>query len=84
MHSTEGASDLPPDEAAIVAEPAAEHAAEEHVHLPPLSIWPITTAGGVALGGLGMVTDWPFWVLGLLLMGFGVVSWVQELRHEPH
>ena len=79
MHSSEG-----PGDTEIVDVPAADQPAEEHVHLPPLSIWPMTTAAGVALGGLGMVTDWPFWVLGILVMGFGVMSWVQELRHEPH
>jgi hypothetical protein len=70
--------------AEVVDLPAADQPVEEHVHLPPLSIWPVTTAAGVALGGLGMVTDWPFWLLGLLVMGFGAMSWIQELRHEPH
>jgi hypothetical protein len=81
MHSTDEPTH---GEGTAMDLPAADLTAEEHVHLPPLSIWPITTAGGVALGGIGIVTDWPFWVVGLLLMGFGLVSWIQELRHEPH
>jgi hypothetical protein len=52
-------------------------------HLPPQSIWPITLAGGVAIGGLGLVTTLTICIIGLLLMAFGLVSWVQELRHEP-
>ena len=79
MHSTDET-----DATTVADVPAADHAAEEHVHLPPLSIWPITTAGGVALGGLGMATDYPLWILGLVVMGFGLVGWIQELRHEPH
>jgi hypothetical protein len=54
----------------------------EH-HLPPQSIWPITLAGGVAIAGLGLVTTFSVSIIGLLLMAFGLVSWVQELRHEP-
>jgi Cytochrome c oxidase subunit IV len=54
------------------------------VHLPPSSIWPMTTAGGVALGGLGLVTTPVFSFVGLILMFAGIVYWIQELRHEPH
>jgi hypothetical protein len=52
-------------------------------HLPPQSIWPITLAGGVAIAGLGLVTTVSICIIGLLLMAYGIVSWVQELRHEP-
>jgi hypothetical protein len=54
------------------------------IHLPPSSIWPMTTAGGVALGGLGLVTSPVFSIVGLILMFTGIVYWIQELRHEPH
>jgi hypothetical protein len=84
MHPHEDVTGEQPDESAIADVSAADQPQEEHVHLPPLSIWPMTTAAGVALGGLGMVTTYPFWILGLVLMAFGLVSWVQELRHEPH
>jgi Cytochrome c oxidase subunit IV len=57
---------------------------EEHIHLPPPSIWPMTTAAGVALAGLGAVTLWPFTAAGLLIMAAGIIYWVQELRNEPH
>jgi hypothetical protein len=86
MHSTEGpggaltpGSEHPPEGT------AGEHGDDGgHVHLPPPSVWPVTSAFGVALVGLGLVTAWYFWVSGLIIMGFGVSSWIQELRHEPH
>ncbi len=52
-------------------------------HLPPPSIWPIVTAGGIALAGMGLVTVGPVSILGLLIMVMGIVNWIQELRHEP-
>jgi hypothetical protein len=58
--------------------------AEEHIHFPPPSIWPMTTAAGVALAGLGLVTFWPFTAAGLIIVFAGIVYWVQELRHELH
>jgi hypothetical protein len=86
-----------PVEGVHPAEPeteAVEEGAPEHVHYPASSIWPITTAGGVALAGLGLATEfpvtlgsgpaWPLSLAGLLVMIFGVVGWVQELRHERH
>jgi hypothetical protein len=51
-----------------------------HVHLPPPSIWPISMAGGLALGGMGLVTIWPFSALGGILFVIALVSWIQELR----
>jgi cytochrome c oxidase subunit 1 len=55
----------------------------EHIHLPPPTIWPITMAGGISLGFLGLVTNEFMSVLGVLLAAYGLVNWVQELRHEP-
>lgn len=57
---------------------------EGHAHLPPPSIWPIASAFGFVLIGFGLVTSWYFWVAGLIITGYGIVSWIQELRHEPH
>jgi hypothetical protein len=54
----------------------------EHIHLPPPTIWPITMAGGISLGFLGLVTNEFMSVLGVLLAAYGLVNWVQELRHE--
>jgi Cytochrome c oxidase subunit IV len=58
--------------------------ASEHIHLPPPTIWPMTTAAGVTLAFLGLVTSFPVSILGLLIAIYAVVSWVQELRHELH
>lgn len=58
--------------------------ATEHIHLPPPTIWPMTTAGGITLAFVGLVTSFPVSILGLLIAVYGVVSWVQELRHELH
>jgi hypothetical protein len=63
---------------------APEEHAEEHVHLPAQSIWPITTAFGTAVAGFGLVTNPVVSLLGLGLMAWGIISWVQELRHESH
>jgi hypothetical protein len=56
----------------------------EHVHLPPVSIWPITLAGGITLAGMGLVTNSLVSVVGGVLSFIAIVSWVQELRHELH
>lgn len=83
-------SDQPVTPAETLAEPAepladaTSHEESEHIHLPPPSIWPITSAFGFVLIGFGLVTAWYFWVCGMLITGYGVISWIQELRHEPH
>lgn len=72
----------PPGEIAV---PEEGHEHEEgHIHLPPASVWPITLAGGMTLGGLGLVTTLPISILGLLLGVLALYLWVQELRHELH
>lgn len=66
------------------ASPVEGHTEEEHVHLPPSSIWPISLALGISLAGLGVVTSMPVSIVGLILMFVSIISWVQELRHELH
>jgi hypothetical protein len=58
--------------------------AGEHVHLPPQSVWPMTVAGGVTMGFLGIVTNYALSVVGVVIMIWGLYAWVQELRHELH
>ena len=73
-----GARAIPP-----VEPPYEEHETEEmHVHLPPLTIWPITAAAGITLGGAGLVTSPYIGIVGLLILIWAIVSWIQELRHE--
>jgi hypothetical protein len=56
----------------------------EHIHLPPPTIWPMTTAAGVTLGFLGLVSSVFVSYLGIIIAIWGIVSWIQELRHERH
>ena len=67
------------------AEEATEEGEQvEHIHLPPPTIWPFTMAAGISLGFLGLVTNEAISVLGVILAAYGLVNWVQELRHELH
>jgi hypothetical protein len=82
-----GSGPRPEDELAVThgadeSTDTAEHV--EHIHLPPPTIWPFTMAAGISLGFLGLVTNEAISVLGVLLAAYGLVNWVQELRHEPH
>jgi len=52
----------------------------EH-HLPSPSVWPVTLAAGVTLVGFGVLTSLFLSVLGLALMAWALVSWIQDLRH---
>jgi hypothetical protein len=74
----------PPAAAVPVAEHDDHGDGDEHVHLPPPSIWPISLAGGIALAGFGLVTDFPISILGVCVMFIAIVFWIQELRHELH
>jgi uncharacterized membrane protein YphA (DoxX/SURF4 family) len=80
---------LPQEIEPAEAEPDVEdhETAEDHVHLPPPSVWPIAMAAGITLAGAGLVTGIAVSIFGLLLMALALVSWIQELRHErqePH
>jgi len=58
--------------------------AEQHVHLPPLTIWPVTAAAGITVAGLGLVTSTVISIVGILILIWAIASWIQELRHERH
>lgn len=73
-----GTEAIPPVETPY-AEPETE---ELHVHLPPLTIWPITAAAGITLGGAGLVTSPFISLLGVLILLWAIASWIQELRNE--
>lgn len=78
------AAALEPAPRAPLAPESSEHPGEEHIHLAPQSIWPITTAAGVTLAGAGLVTALIVSFVGLAIMVIGIYYWVQELRHELH
>ena len=64
---------------------AAQHGTEEeHIHLPPPSIWPVTMALGIALGLTGIAFTYVISVVGLVMIFWALVNWIQELRHEHH
>ncbi|MGH2448071.1 MAG: hypothetical protein ACRDFS_05645 [Chloroflexota bacterium] len=65
-------------------EPVEEGFEEEHIHIGPSSIWPITSAAGATLFGAGFVTNEWVGLGGLIILFWAIVMWVQELRHEPH
>jgi cytochrome c oxidase subunit 1 len=54
---------------------------DRHVHLPTPSVWPVTLAGGITLIGFGVLTSLALSVLGALMLVWGLVGWIQELRH---
>jgi len=49
--------------------------------LPAPRIWPLTVAAGCTLLGFGVLTSPARSGLGLLLMIWGLLGWIQELRH---
>jgi hypothetical protein len=94
MQSSEHSVSAPSSSGQQVVVPVSEtdtHAIEvptdealEHIHLPPPTIWPITTAFGVTLGFMGFLTSYVISYIGILIAAWGVISWIQELRHEHH
>jgi hypothetical protein len=53
----------------------------EHIHLPEPSVWPLTVGAGASLMAFGVATSLALSVLGLLLLVWGLASWIQVLRH---
>lgn len=62
--------------------PDGHEVGEEEIHYPHLSVWPITTALGIAFMGAGLVTFSAVSLAGIVIFFFGLISWFQELRHE--
>jgi hypothetical protein len=73
-----GAGAVPP---AVVSEEEVP-TAEEHLHLPVLSVWPISTAAGITVAGAGLVTIWPVTIIGIIITLASIAYWIQELRDE--
>jgi hypothetical protein len=76
-----GTDAIPPPPTAYEAE---AETAEPQVHLPPLSVWPITAAAGVTVAAAGLLTSPIIGFIGLIVMIIAIASWIQELRHERH
>ncbi|HEX8917138.1 MAG TPA: hypothetical protein VF898_01425 [Chloroflexota bacterium] len=84
LESRNRAPDAAPHPIGGHPEPDAYEEGESHVHLPPQSLWPLTVAAGVALGTAGLVSTPVISIVGILLLFYGIIMWVQELRHELH
>src|SRR5436305_510411 len=69
-----GTEAIPPSTTAYDTE---AETAEHEVHLPPLSVWPIATAGGITIAGAGLVTSPLVGFVGLLIMIISIASWIQ-------
>ena len=54
---------------------------DEHIHLPSPTVWPLVVGAGATLAGFGLLTSVVLSALGLVLMVWGIYSWIQELRH---
>jgi hypothetical protein len=50
-------------------------------HLPS-SMWPATIGAGVALLLFVVVTSLVLSALGVVLLAYGLLGWIQELRHD--
>jgi hypothetical protein len=58
----------------------------EHGHagehdLPHESLSPITMAAGIGLLGFGLLTSLVFSIVGLVVMVWALMSWIEEMRH---
>ncbi|HZU11905.1 MAG TPA: cytochrome c oxidase subunit 4 [Chloroflexota bacterium] len=56
--------------------------AQHEVHLPPLSVWPVTLAAAITIAAAGLVTIWPVSLVGGIVGVYAIVEWVRELFHE--
>jgi hypothetical protein len=55
------------------------------MHLPAPTVWPFVMGGGVTLAAFGVPTQlyW-FCGLGVVLLAWGLVGWIQLLSRESH
>jgi hypothetical protein len=47
-----------------------------------MTVWPFTVAAGVTLMAFGVVSSLWLSALGVVLLGYGLASWIRELRHD--
>ncbi|MDQ7028629.1 MAG: cytochrome c oxidase subunit I [Ardenticatenia bacterium] len=51
---------------------------DEHVHLPPPSVWPLVVAAGITIIAAGFIYTMFVAVLGVVIFLAGVVGWIQQ------
>ena len=49
-------------------------------HLPAPSAWPFVVGGAVTLMAFGVATSLAFSLLGAVLLAWGLIGWIRELR----
>lgn len=52
------------------------------VHAPVSSPWPLVVAGATAFTAFGLITNYAFTMVGVVLLIVGIVGWVGELIRE--
>jgi hypothetical protein len=52
----------------------------DDIHLPSPSLWPFVVGGAVTLLAFGVVTSFAFSLMGFVLLVWGLIGWVRELR----
>jgi hypothetical protein len=69
--------------------PPNESASPKSVEVPQATAWPVVLALGIALFGVGFVTNPVFLIVGVVLFAFGLGGWIRQLLpgyghiHEP-
>ncbi len=51
-------------------------------HLPKPSYWPFFMALGLMFAGWGLLSNWLFSVIGLLVVAVSLFGWINNMRHE--
>jgi hypothetical protein len=59
--------------------PPYESASPESLEVPQATPWPLVLALGIALLGVGFVTNPVFLIVGLVLFAFGLGGWIRQL-----
>jgi hypothetical protein len=54
---------------------------EDELHLPAPSVWPFVIGGAVTLLAFGVTTSFAFSLMGAVLLVWGLIGWVREMRH---
>jgi cytochrome c oxidase subunit 1 len=60
-----------------------EENADEHIHLPSPSYWPIVLAAGLPVIGIGLIFSYPVAVVGGVIVLFGSFGWALEPSVAP-
>lgn len=51
-------------------------------HLPKPTYWPFFLALGLMFAGWGLLSNWLFSIIGLIVFGISLFGWINNLRNE--